>query len=120
AFGQSLRLARHLGDQRGACAAQLWMVETRLERGEWRSARQLLAQISVEIDVLGNGTLIGHQRELAGRLAITEAEASAGSPDGLEGAARQLRQAVAIFRFYGQQYREGRSRLHLGRAYLLA
>ena len=119
-FDQSLKLARHLGDQRGTCAALLWMVETRLERGEWQSARQLLAKISLEVDALGNGTLIGHQRELAGRLAITGAGESTGSDDKLEEAARQLRQAVAIFRFYGKRYSESNSCLHLGHIYLLA
>jgi DNA-binding NtrC family response regulator/tetratricopeptide (TPR) repeat protein len=108
AFTHSLSVADKTDDQRGQVAARLWLIETQLEAGETAAARKRLTEVSSAVEKLANTLLIGHLRELSGRLAAAEGQYSE--------AAGLLGQAVSIFEMVSNSYRTGTARYHLGLA----
>ncbi|HWQ33060.1 MAG TPA: sigma 54-interacting transcriptional regulator [Blastocatellia bacterium] len=108
AFTHSLSVADKTDDQRGQVAARLWLIETQLEAGETAAARERLTEVSGAVEKLANTLLIGHLRELSGRLAAAEGQYSE--------AAGLLGQAVSIFEMVSNSYRTGTACYHLGLA----
>ena len=109
-FNHSFKVAHEMDDQRGQTAARLWLVDTSLNKGDAEAARSLLMETSGAVEKLTNTGLIGHLRELSGRLAAAEGD--------LPEAISLLSQAVSIFEMVSNPYRAGISCYHLGRAYL--
>ena len=112
ALHQSLRVATETSDQRGQAAARLWLADLHLEAGATEAARQALSEVSGPVEELGNTLLIGHLRELSGRLAAIE--------DRHGEAVSLLSQAVSIFEMVSNSYRTATARYHLGQALLKA
>ncbi len=111
-FEVSRGIAEHLDDKRGQAAAQLFLAETCLESGDAATARQMLVDASVTIERLANTSLIGHLRELTGRI-----EAEEGRYDE---AIHFVSQAVSIFEMVSNRYRTGVAYYHLGRIHVQA
>jgi DNA-binding NtrC family response regulator/tetratricopeptide (TPR) repeat protein len=108
-FTHSLKVAAETRDQRGQMAAQLWLTDTQLETGETVAARRLLDEIGGPVEKLSNTGLIGHLRELSGRLSAAE-----GNPSE---AINVLNQAVSIFEMVSNPYRTAVACYHLGGVY---
>jgi DNA-binding NtrC family response regulator/tetratricopeptide (TPR) repeat protein len=109
AFQNSLKVAEQMSDKRGQAAAQLYLAETRYEAGEHEATRRMLAEVSGGIERLANTSLIGHLRELTGRLEADEGR--------LNEAIHYLGQAVSIFEMVANPYRSGVAYYYLGRIY---
>jgi len=112
ALQASLEISRRIGDRRGQTAARLWLIEAHLATNKTAEARRLMAEVRPEIESPVGHThlpLVGHFRELAGRLALIEGDSAE--------AIRCLDQAVSIFELSGNRYRTGVASFHLSRAY---
>ena len=108
-FTHSLKVATETRDQRGQIAAQLWLTDTQLETGDTIRARRLFDEISGTVEKLSNTGLIGHLRELSGRLSAAEGSQRE--------AINVLNQAVSIFEMVSNPYRTAVACYHLGSVY---
>ena len=106
AFATSLALAEQIDDKRSQVAARLFLAETHLESGAAEAARRLLAEISPVIERWANTSLIGHLRELTGRLAAEEGR--------YVEAIQYLGQTISVFEMVANPYRSGVAHYHLG------
>src|SRR5207248_7692387 len=86
--------------------------EMHYESGDLATARHLLGEVNGVIERLANTSLIGHLRELTGRL-----EAEEGRYDE---AIHFASQAVSVFEMVSNRYRTGIAYYHLGRIHAQA
>lgn len=112
AFKTSFDIAARMDDKRGKAAAQLFLAETSFESGDTTTARQTLTEAGVTIERLTNTSLIGHLRELTGRLESEEGR--------YDEAIHFVSQAVSIFEMVSNRYRTGVAYYHLGRIHAQA
>ncbi len=109
AFQAAFAISEQMDDKRGQAAAQLFLAEYHYEVGEEEAAQAIVAEVGSRVERLSNTLLIGHLRELTGRL-----EACRGR---YHEAIHYLSQAVSIFEMVSNRYLSGTARYHLGRAH---
>lgn len=108
-FEHSLKVAAELNDRRGQLAAQLWLADVALAAGDLSAARPKLDELSGAVEKLSHTAMIGHLRELTGRLAAAEGNYDQG--------VHLLNQAVSIFEMVSNPYRTAVAAYHLGNVY---
>src|SRR5581483_3213516 len=108
-FRASFEISERMGNAREKAAALLHLIEARLELGDTAEAQRLFADVSQEVERLANAPLIGHLREVSGRVALAAGHQTE--------AIRYFNQTVSIWEMLEDRYRGAVARYHLGCLY---